>query len=1163
MRASLLTLHRTQASHFNIAPTMNYHRSSATPIRLLGLAAILATSLHAQTSPATSNPPSDKPADDEIYKLSPFTVSASQDTGYQATSTLAGTRLNTSVKDIGASISIYTRDFLDDIGATSSSDLLIYATNMEAAGAVGNFSGATDDINASQVNGNGPRVNPQSSSRTRGLGAPNFTRGFFNTDIATDGYNVESVTVNRGPNAILFGVGSPAGVVESSLLRPNLNQNKNRVEVRVGDNSSLRNTVDFNRVLIKKKLAVRLAALHDDERFNQRPAFEKKERIYGAATYQPFESTVLRANFETGRTRANRPITVLPFKSYSSYWEDAGRPGYDWTFYDDPSRNPLAASQVAGTAFEGNGLIGQNQLFDQVLQVVSNPSASGPDLAFRTITRTTTGTTANAVRAGTFNSLVNRDTANDSIRYLVTRNVAELLGPFWVGNNVLPGQQPNIAPAGIRMQGFTDFSAFDFQNHMIDESSRQGDSFHAFNIAFEQRAWEDRVGIELAYDTQRVDRRSKNAAFSSNNGNHIRIDVNKVLPTGQINPNYGRPFTFAYGQSTWTNNLSERETKRATAFLKYDFNDLSASWGKWLGRHTVTGLYEENALDQVSYRHRMAVDGAAARDISSDINAFARRPGTVIYLGPSVIGNSNPLQLEAIRTPLIEAGQIPVPASYFVRAAGTTDPGAFVSSPASLVEINDGGGAERDVIKSQAFLLQSYWLQEHLITLVGWRRDEDFFAQETIGFVRNPADSNDPGKAHYGFDDFSFPSTPPANVAGEIMTYSAVARWPQKLIKLPKGTDFSVFFNQSSNFTPSGGRVNAFAEPLASPKGKTREYGFNLSLLQDKLNLRVNWFETDVTGQSLRPSVYTIAVNNGVLQLADFWGEEGNVNPQLVASRNADIELLFSPLPSNFRSLYGWGITGTAPNLSANGRIALDGSTDTTDFTAKGTEFEIVYNPTRSWRILANVAKQETIQSNSLPFLKRFVALMTPVWNQLRDRPRNDYPVGWKPGDPLTGVELVGGWLDTNVLVPLATALATEGSASAEQRKWRANLITSYTFGRGGMFGDKLKGWTIGGAIRWQDKLGIGYPTTRNADQSVTLDIAHPFYAPDETNVDAFVSYERPIWKNRIKWKIQLNARNLIADDSVIPIGVQPWGEYSTVRLPPEKRWYLTNTFTF
>ena len=208
-------------------------RIPATLLAILFTLSAAADPLLGQAVTPPDNQPS-APHEDKIIVLSPFVVNASQDTGYQATSTLAGTRLNTPVKDLGASISIYTKDFINDIGATSSSDLLIYATGMEAAGAGGNFSGATSDINAVQFNGNAPRVNPQSSSRTRGLSAPNFTRGFFTTDIATDGYNVESVTVNRGPNSILFGVGSPAGVVESSLLRPILSRNRNQVEVRVG-----------------------------------------------------------------------------------------------------------------------------------------------------------------------------------------------------------------------------------------------------------------------------------------------------------------------------------------------------------------------------------------------------------------------------------------------------------------------------------------------------------------------------------------------------------------------------------------------------------------------------------------------------------------------------------------------------------------------------------------------------------------------------------------------------------------------------------------------------------------------------------------------------------------------------------------------------------------
>lgn len=1110
----------------------------------------------AATSFAQTTPPS--PTSETPIELSPFVVNSGLDTGYQATLTLAGTRLNTPLKDLGASISIYTKDFLNDIGATSSTDLLVYATGMEAAGAGGNYSGAADDINAATVVGNAPRVDPQGSSRARGLAAPNFTRGFFATGIAFDSYNTETATVNRGPNAILFGVGSPAGVVDTALIRPDLRRDRNKVELRYGSNDSVRSSVDFNRILIKNRLAMRLAGLDDREEFNQRPAFEEKKRIYGALAYEPFRSTSLRANFESGHTRANRPITVLPFNS-SAPWMAGGRQGFDWTYYDDPSRNPNAAAQSGGAEFRGP-LVGEAQIFDSVMVVYANPSANSPTAAFRPQLPSTGANAADAVKNQIFHPLVNRDLAADSIVFLGTFNIAELPALYWTGANVPPGQLPGFVPAGIKTQGFTDGSVFDFRNRMIDESSRQGESFHAFNVALEQRGWRDRIGVELAYDAQRVDRRGKNAFFGSGSTTHIRVDPNVTLATGQPNPNYGRPYA-TYGQTVWSNVFSEREAKRATGYIKYDFKDLGAAWAKWLGRHTATGLYEENAVETINYGHRLATDGDAARAITPNVNVFPRRPSLVVYLGPSFIGNNNPLQFQPIQVPELKAGPLPA-ATYFVRSANATDPGAFVSAPASLVEINGGGNAQREVIKSQAAVLQSYWLRDHLVTLFGWRRDEDYFVRNIINYVRNPADSNDPGKVHFGFDDFSFPDTPPPNVAKETKSYSVVLHWPQTLLRLPAGSGVSVFYNKSENFTPLGGRINAFHELQPSPKGRTEEFGLSSSVFNDKLQLRVNRFETAVTGQSFTPGVFGTAINNGTLQMADVWVLEGNINPHLVAMRNADIELLFSALPANFRRLYDFQVTGAAPNLAVSRLPLAPGTGDTTDYTAKGMEIEVVYNPTSNWRILANVAKQETVQSNSLPFLKRYIALMKPIWEQLSDRPRQNYPLGWQPGDPVT-FQTLGEWINANVMVPFATATATEGSASAEQRKWRVNLVTNYSFGRDSIFGDRLKGWGIGGALRWQDKVGIGYPTRRNADTSVAIDIAHPYYAPPETNVDAWVSYGRELWKDRIKWKVQLNVRNLIADTAPIAIGVQPWGEISTVRLAPERRWYLTNTFSF
>ena len=71
--------------------------------------------------------------ENEIYELSPFAVDASEDTGYRATNTLAGTRIKTDLRDVASSISVYTKEFLDDIGASDTVDLLVYSTGTEVA----------------------------------------------------------------------------------------------------------------------------------------------------------------------------------------------------------------------------------------------------------------------------------------------------------------------------------------------------------------------------------------------------------------------------------------------------------------------------------------------------------------------------------------------------------------------------------------------------------------------------------------------------------------------------------------------------------------------------------------------------------------------------------------------------------------------------------------------------------------------------------------------------------------------------------------------------------------------------------------------------------------------------------------------------------------------
>jgi hypothetical protein len=1070
--------------------------------------------------------------------LSPFTVSEDATTGYLATSTLAGTRINTSVKDVGASISVYTKDLLTDLGANNASELLIYATGMEAAGAQGNYSGATNDLNASQINGEGPR-NDSQRSRTRGLASPNFTRGLFPTNIAIDAYNTGTVTVNRGPNATLFGVGSPAGVVDNALTQANLDRNSNRVEFRFGNNNATRSVVDFNRVLVPKRLAVRFSALAEGERYNQRPAFSDEKRLYGTITLKPFKSTSVRSSFETGNTKANRPITVLPFNSVGDEWFAAGMPLHDWTFYDDPARNPNAAAQNPNGFYHLT--YGQAQIFDQLLIAYSSPAASAPSAAYRATVPNTPGTVLNSLRNTLFHPLVNRDQAADAILTLTTRNIAEIPAAYFPGGQV---------PAGIKMQGFTDFNAFDFKNRLLDESSRQGSSFRVFNVALEQLAWSNRLGLEIAYNHERVDNRTVNSFLSANNANHLRVDVNTFLPTGQRNPNVGRPYA-AYGQSNWSNTFTEFETVRATAFARYNFKDLGRPAGKWLGRHVLTGLFERHTSDRVGYSHRLTTEGAAANAIATDPNVFARRPALWVYIGDSVLSTGR-LDLQPIRIPALSAGPS-APATWFSAPAGSAAQGDFVTSPSSLREINTSGTGSREVIESYAAVLQSFWAGEHIVTTLGWRRDRDFSKTESFSYATNP------DKVHYGLGDFEFPTTPPPAAEADVKSYSVVGRWPQKLLRLPWGMDLSAFFNRSANFTPLGNRVDILGNKLASPQGKTEEIGLNVSFLNDRFNLRVNRFETSVTGQSFASPAYVSAYNNGVLQSTGFWAQERNINPGI--DRTAEVELVYSVLPPNFRELQQWRISGTPEQANlAPQHTVIPGVADTTDYVATGTEFELAFTPNRQWRILANVARQETVQSNVAPNTKAFLALLQPVWSKMRDIPRGNYPAGQVPGTPAPASALTyGQWLDTNVYTPFANTLATEGSASAEQRKWRANLIVNYTFSREG----RLRGWSTGAGVRWQDKIGIGYPANRDAAGLVTFDFKHPYFYDPETNIDCWVAYTRKIWRNRIDWRVQLNIRNLVGQEGPIPITVQPWGDVATSRLAPERRWYLANTFSF
>jgi hypothetical protein len=71
---------------------------------------------------------------EDIFELSPFSIEASEVDGYMAQTTLAGSRIRSNVRDLGASIAIITQEFMEDTGATDGESLLMFVGNVEVAG---------------------------------------------------------------------------------------------------------------------------------------------------------------------------------------------------------------------------------------------------------------------------------------------------------------------------------------------------------------------------------------------------------------------------------------------------------------------------------------------------------------------------------------------------------------------------------------------------------------------------------------------------------------------------------------------------------------------------------------------------------------------------------------------------------------------------------------------------------------------------------------------------------------------------------------------------------------------------------------------------------------------------------------------------------------------
>jgi hypothetical protein len=492
---------------------------------------------------------------EETVELSPFSVSADKDVGYLARNTLGGTRLDTPLADVASQVSVMTPEFLEDIAATSLEDAMRYSLNVETY----------EDYTSISAGGTGmdPAIfNEGQRSRTRGLEQSTLTQDFFVSNVRQDSYNTERFTFASGPNAILFGLGSPAGLIDSGQKRARLDQRSFSVSFRTDSMESLRSVVDFNVPLLKHRVAARVVLLKDNE--NQFPEGSGKDdqRIFSAVTIRPFKRTELRLSYENVAldTLPTRPLLV---RDGVTPWLAAGKPLFD--------NSGIIHTQTSATTTNRINAMGLQQVFSRA----PNNAVGGIVIAI--------GAT---------------DPSVENIPML-WGNTVHTRGP-----EAARSSPDNIAGS------LADSTVFPWTMSYEGNSTRNVAASHTARAVLEQTFF-DQVFVQLGYNEERKVQR----ALSPANGvPTLCADANLYLPDGRTpNPNVGRYYLLNIGRYRGSREVRELQDMRLSVSTGLDL-EKRGGWFKWLGRHRLSGIAtrEDSRSGSAGFNFKTIAPSAAA-----------------------------------------------------------------------------------------------------------------------------------------------------------------------------------------------------------------------------------------------------------------------------------------------------------------------------------------------------------------------------------------------------------------------------------------------------------------------------------------------------------------------------------------------------------------------
>lgn len=855
-----------------------------------------------QTTTSTFTPPT---ATGDAVVLSPFTVVSDTDTGYAAKETLAGTRLRTDLRDVGASLTILTPEFMRDLAVNSFNEALLYTPSID------NVEG--DNTDANRQSGNQMRFGTGQSYSIRGFitnsGEQSISHDFFTALETSDNYNVERTTLSLGPNALLVGVGNPQGTAVTTTKRAQLQRRKTEVEFRTDRWGSGRVTLDHNQPLIGDKLALRVNLLHDQKREFRKYEGQDQERATISLVARPFANTKVTLNHENYSIHSNVASLMWGFDSAALRWAAAGRPtvdflpaGQQWTAtraYVDANGNRI---RVAPGVVDDDGFVDARTDFDPRLVLNQN----------------TANQQRYVVGLGLANPMINQ-------RYQASLAVASFGGQ---GSANYQSKDPWVQ-LGLRKDTNLNSGTWDDPSQKIHGRWTQ--------LFLEQKLLSG-LYLELAGNVARHHRN-----LDPNNFSAVTIDPNRYQPDGSPNPGYLVPYN-DNGQMQFRLFDNKSEEYRATLTYQFDLTKVH----RWLGKHSFAGLAQtgrSHATQDLTRVFNYATTGLAGNGWSGDAVNATNLIGTRAYF----LNGNAPILPDSIQV-WKNRGVL----ESYGRLVGST---ANEAAPIALTRQSFLNAiksrSENDTLSGG---WQANWLKGRLVTIMGLRKDETksygagTLRDEIVAGIPNAA--NDPLRQYYA-PGYRVPinSQPSVTAEGLSRTIGAV------LHALPW---VSFTYSRSSNFLPvaNANQLNALGEAAPNSKGKTEDYGIRLSLFEGRLALGVSRFQTFADNQVRNANGSVGGSRNILARLRANYKVPGD--PYF-----ADLqEVNFYPVDTgNVADTWSYVAEGYEMNLvlnpSRNWRVALSGSSNTnvlgTHLQAVGTylKTDSKYQGLGTWRTFA------------------------------------------------------------------------------------------------------------------------------------------------------------------------------------------------------------------